>query len=223
MKETEENLKQMAKFGISEGISEIIVTTRNGQGDDKKSNAAPFGIIWKNNKMFLHLFKGSKTYHNLMREDYFAANMTDDAVIYAKTTFYDSEEEEFDDLIYAAETKDGQKTISVPVLKKADRVVLFECVRRLEVEDSAVIDIRPVDFFVLNPDKEGFVFNRGFHSVVESCIHLTRYEQTKDPIYIDYIRHHQRIVQRCGQKKDKKGFSIVCQKLIELESAEEKK
>lgn len=217
MEETAENLNRMAKFGISEGISEIILTSKNSPMLEKTSNAAPFGITWKNNKMFLHLYKGSTTYENLMREDHFAVNLTDDAVVYAKSTFYELEENEFDTAAYVEENGGEQKTISIPVLKNADRFVLFKCAGRLEAGDSVIIDIEPVDFFVLNPEKEGFVFNRGFHSVVEACIHLTRYELTKDPVYIDYIRHHQRIIQRCGRKRDKEGFSVVKRKLTELE------
>ncbi len=219
MEETSENLKRMAKFGISEGISEIILTTKNVPDSDKKSNAAPFGIIWKNDRMFLHLFKGSATYGNLMREDYFAANMTDDAVIYAESTFYDLKDGEFDTAPHIEENGEEQKTITIPVLRNADRVVLFKCVRRLEAVDSVIIDIEPIDFFILNAEKEGFVFNRGFHSVVEACIHLTRYELTRDDVYIDYIRSHQKIIQKCGRKRDKEGFLIVKRKLMELETA----
>ncbi|MDR0768159.1 MAG: DUF447 family protein [Methanosarcinales archaeon] len=233
MKETAENLKQMTKFGISEGISEMILTTKNiSESADSKSektaNAAPFGVTWKNDRMFLHLFKGSVTYKNLMRGDYFAANLTDDAVLFAKSAFYDLENEEFDTAVYAAENKEeagktdkNQTTISIPVLKSADRFILFRCLKRMDAADSVIIDIEPVDFFILNPEKEGFVFNRGFHSVIEACIHLTRYELTKDPVYIDYIRHHQRIIQRCGRKRDKQGFAIVKRKLMELEIADQ--
>ncbi|WNY28193.1 hypothetical protein MmiEs2_03770 [Methanimicrococcus stummii] len=224
MKETPENLKKMAEYGISEGISELILATKNSRESEKTANAAPFGITWKNNKMFLHLFKGSTTYENLMREDYFSANLTDDAVLFAQSTFYDLEEEEFDTAVYVSEkNEDGQAsqtTISIPVLKNADRFVLFKCANQLETENSVVIDIEPVEFFILNPEKEGFVINRGFHSVIEACIHLTRYELTKDPVYIDYIRHHQRIIQRCGRKNDKKGFAVIRKRLTELEIAD---
>lgn len=214
MQETAENLKQMAKFGISEGISELILTTANdpADGDACAFNAAPFGITWKNNRMFLHLFKGSKTCRNLIRENYFAANMTDDAVLYAMTTFYELEESAFN----SAEQRGSTSIpIPVPVLKDADRAVLFKCLKRVETEDSYIIDIEPVDFVILNAEKEGFVFNRGFHSVVEACIHLTRYELTKDPKYIDLIRHHLGLTQRCGRKRDKEGFAVIKKRLAE--------
>ncbi|MDV0445508.1 hypothetical protein MmiAt1_10910 [Methanimicrococcus sp. At1] len=224
MEETAENLKQMEKFGISEGISELILTTNNannGKDCRRPANAAPIGITWKNNRMFLHLFKGSSTYENLMREDFFAVNMTDDAFLYAQSTFYDLEAEEFDTVLHIADTGSNQTptSVSIPVLKNADRFILFKCVNRTEAAESVIIDIVPIEFFILS-EKEGFVFNRGFHSVIETCIHLTRYELTRDPIYIEYIRHHQRIIQRCGRKRDKKGFAVVRKRLTELEIAD---
>ena len=214
MKETAQNLKKMAEFGVSEGISEMILTTKNGSGCKNEFNAAPIGITWKNNRMFLHLFKGSETCENLIREDFFAANMTDDAVLYAESTFYDLEAEEFESVSVCVS---ADISVSIPILKNADRCIIFRCLSRLEEPNSVVIDIEPIDFRIQNPDKSGFVFNRGFHSVVESCIHLTRYELTKNPIFIDYIRHHQKIIQRCGRKRDKSGFSIVRRKLMEIE------
>ncbi|MCL2549754.1 MAG: DUF447 family protein [Methanimicrococcus sp.] len=232
MRETAENLEKMRNFGISEGISELILTTRNDRNGSKYvSNAAPFGIVWKNDRMFLHLFKGSKTCENMMRENLFAANMTDDAVLYATTTFYDLEDDEFGYAEYgyaeydyaeygyaeyAGEESVSPKEASIPYLKNADRVVLFKCVGRTEAEDSVIIDIEPADFIVLKPDKAGFIFNRGFHSVVEACIHLTRYELTKDQKYVDLIRHHWGITQRCGRKRDKEGVAVLRKKMNEI-------
>ena len=217
MEETAENLKQMAAFGISEGISEMILTTKNAadsnSGDEPEFNAAPFGITWKNNRLFLHLFKGSKTHENLLREDFFAANLTDDAVLFAESTFYDLASEEFEEIRIA------DRTEIVPILKNADRCIIFKCISRMEETGSTVIDIEPIEFRILN-EREGFVFNRGFHSVIESCIHLTRYELTKDPKFVEYIRHHQKIMQRCGRKRDKEGFAVVRRRLIEIEMSQ---
>jgi len=227
MKETAKNLKKMAEFGVSEGISEMILTTRNAadsdSASDSKFNAAPFGITWKNNRLFLHLFKGSKTRENLLREDFFAANLTDDAVLFAESAFYDLKPENFEEIKseQSAFTPPGTP-ILVPVLKNADRFIIFKCVSRFEEAGSTVIDIEPVDFGILNPEKAGFVFNRGFHSVIEACIHLTRYELTKDTAFIEYIRHHQKIIQRCGRKQDKNGFSIVRRRLMEIEEESRK-
>ena len=218
MRETAENLEKMAKFGISEGISELILTTRNdsGGGERPSSNAAPFGVIWKNDRMFLHLFKGSKTSENLMHENFFAANMTDDAVLYATSTFYDLDENEFGYTTLVEEESASSQSITIPLLKNADRAVLFKCIRKTESEDIIIVDIKPVGFIVLNPNKEGFIFNRGFHSVIEACIHLTRYELTKDRKYLDMIRHHWSLVHRCGRKRDKEGFAVVRKRMNEI-------
>lgn len=216
MDATEKNLSEMTRFGIAEGISELILTTRNAPGSEKIPHAAPFGVIWKKNKLFLHLYKGSQTLENLMREDYFAAHSTDDAVLFAQSAFYELEEDAFEMRSFVEETASGFFSSTIPILKKANRAIVFKCTSRTVAPDAVFIDIKPVMFLIINEAKDGFVFNRGFHAVVEACIHLTRFALTKDPIYIDEIERHQRIIQKCGRKIDKDAFSIVQKKLEEL-------
>ncbi|WNY24569.1 DUF447 domain-containing protein [Methanolapillus millepedarum] len=207
MKETAKNLELMSQFGIHEGISEIIAATRNvseKKEDTCLFNAAPIGIIWKNDKMFLRLFPGTQTYENLMREEYFTANVTTDSVLYVNSTFYDLDDSEFS-------TLDFSGTI-VPALKGTDRYVVFRCVNRLLAQGSMIIDIEPVGFKI-QTENVGFLPNRGFYSVIEICVHLTRYEKTKDPAYIELIKHHWSLVQRCGRKRDKEALSILKRRL----------
>lgn len=218
MKETPKNLKKLSRFGISEGISELLLTTKNSPKDKKKANAAPIGITWKNDKMFLHLFKGSKTYENLTQKNYFAANMTDDAVLYATSAFYDLKN---DDFRFIKITRKN-KTISIPILKNANAATVFKCVKRLDAADSMIVHIKPVKFIPLKKNDTGILINRGFHSVIEVCVHLTRYELARDPMYIDEIRRRQTLIQRCGRKNDKKAFIILKKRLLEIE-AENKK
>ncbi|MDV0446181.1 hypothetical protein MsAg5_00070 [Methanosarcinaceae archaeon Ag5] len=215
MKETAENLRLMREFGIDEGISEIILSSRNDPEKDQTEpesnclfNAAPIGIIWKNDKMFLRLFPGTQTYENLMREEYFSANITTDSVLYANATFYDLDADEFSTLNFSG-------TI-VPVLKNADRYVVFRCVNRLQTSETLIIDIEPIGFKV-QTKKSGFLVNRGFSSIIEICVHLTRYEQTKDPKYIELIKHHWSLAQRCGRKRDKEALSILKKRLAGFE------
>ncbi|WP_338098516.1 DUF447 domain-containing protein [Methanolapillus ohkumae] len=198
----------MTEFGIGEGISEIIVATKNSPSGEKPFNAAPFGIIWKNDKMFLRLFRGTKTCENLMQEDFFSANITADSVLYARSTFYDLDSHEFSTLNFSG-------TI-VPVLKEADRYVVFQCKNRVLAEDTILIDIEPIGFKIQTPTS-GFLPNRGFYSILEICIHLTRYEQTRDPKYIEWIRHHWSLAQRCGRKNDKEALAILKKRMAGFE------
>ncbi|MCO5384101.1 MAG: DUF447 family protein [Methanosarcina barkeri] len=63
----------LSEYGISAGISETIVST----GLDTP-NAAPIGIIRKNKKIFVRIFKGSQTGENLVREGVLVANVVYD-------------------------------------------------------------------------------------------------------------------------------------------------
>jgi hypothetical protein len=112
--------------------------------------------------------------------------MTDDAVLYAVSTFYDLEDDEF------------STVQDVPVLKNARRFVIFRCLSKTDAEDSVIINVEPVRF-EKRDEGDGILINRGFNSVIEACVHMTRYELTKDPTYIEYIRHHFGLIQRCGR------------------------
>ena len=217
----DETIKKAENFGIIEGISELILTTKNENGDKISANAAPFGIIQKNSKLFLRLFKGSKTYENLKREEYLAANITHDSVLYAESTFYDLDEHRFEYQIREnkrdgkCETADLHAAEKIPVLKEADRIVLFKCLNQKEMEGILMIEVEPIEFIIQNSEKDGFIFNRGFNAVIEACIHLTRYELTKDRKTVDEIERLQEIVLKCGRQRDKEAFEIITKRLYE--------
>ncbi|MBK5190814.1 MAG: DUF447 family protein, partial [Methanosarcinales archaeon] len=85
-----EGRADLKEAGIEEGISEVVVTTRSASG---KPNAAPIGIITTVNeeqgeiKHFVKLYKGSQTLSNVLETNTLAANVTDDAVLFAKAAF----------------------------------------------------------------------------------------------------------------------------------------
>jgi len=198
------------KFGLTEGITEWILTTKNAAGEEISANAAPIGIIQKNGKICLRLFKGSKTFENLRREEYFAANVTDDTVLYAESAFYDLDENRFEYREYQPQAMPAER---IPVLKEADCVILFRCADRNETNELLIIEIEPIDCMIQNADKPGFVINRGINAVIEACVHMTRYELTKDRAYIDKINQLQEIVFKCGRKRDREAFEIIMKRL----------
>ena len=208
----ENAFEKAEKFGLTEGISEWILTTKNAAEDKISANAAPIGIIQKNGRMYLRLFNGSKTFENLKREDYFAANITNDAVLYAESTFYDLKENRFEYKDYRPPATPAEK---VPVLKEADRVVLFKCAGRKETEGLLIVEIEPIEFMIQNAEKTGFIANRGFNAVIEACIHMTRYELTKEKAYSDKICQMREIVLKCGRNRDKEAFEIIMKRLNE--------
>ncbi|RQD79939.1 MAG: DUF447 family protein, partial [Methanocalculus sp. MSAO_Arc2] len=72
---------------LREGINEVIGTTRG--------NAAPMGVIYRNNRYSLALFKGSHTAENIARDGWFVANIIFDPVIYVETAFGDLDTDAF--------------------------------------------------------------------------------------------------------------------------------
>ncbi|NLI62521.1 MAG: DUF447 family protein [Methanosarcinaceae archaeon] len=209
-----DDLKQKLKsHGILEGISETIVTSGR-----KIPNAAPIGIILKYDRLFIRLFSGSKTYENLSKEDYFAANITNDALLFVKSAFSDIADSEFDYVSSKNITEiktECEDYFQIPVISKSDSFVIFKCMNRTYSSNLMFIDIKPIYFKINNNAQINFV-NRGFNSVIDATVHLTRYKITHDLKYIDLIRYHQGIIQRCGRPEDKEALLFLKKKKVEF-------
>jgi len=177
-------------FGIRDGITEVIATTRSDSG---VPNAAPIGIIrdGDRNRLCVRLFLGSHTRENAIASGEIVANITRDPVQYVESTFGDLDASAFD-------FPDG---MSCPVLKDASAWILFE-IERLK---GNVFELAPVRGVILGT--KPFAINRGFNAVIESLVHATRYQLTGDLKYLDWIGHYGRIVQVCGGVREKEAIA----------------
>ena len=192
--------------GLFEGISEMILVTGK-----EKPNAAPIGVIRRNGRLFLKLYYGSDTCRNLETEDRFTGNLTADPILFARSSFSDLPPENFETIDIG-----GRQTTA---LKCADRVTLFRCVSRKKTKEALLIDIEAEADIVRRPEALCFL-NRGFHAVIDACVDLTRYKLTKDSKYIDLIRRHQGIIQRCGRPQDKEALLLIKKKMMEYADGE---
>ena len=102
-------------FGIYDGICETIVTTCKGW----TPNAAPMGIIRRKDKLYVRLFKGSKTYENVLAEKFLVANITYDPMLFALSTFTNLDDSVFEQTVHENHT--------MYTLKDAQSWVAFEC------------------------------------------------------------------------------------------------
>lgn len=205
---------ELKNHGITEGISEMIVTT-----GFEHPNAAPIGIIWKNDRLFLRLFKGSRTYRNLEHENFFAGNITSNPLVYVRSAFTDLSRSNFVYISFEipdASDPENVKQVDVPVLSNGDGFVIFQCMQRKYSENALFIDVCPVCSKMTARSAFGTFINRGFNSVIDATVHLTRYRETHDPKYIELIRYHQGIIQRCGRPEDKEALLFLKKKLIEF-------
>jgi len=175
-------------FGILDGISEVIATTRS---DASTPNAAPIGIIRDRDRLCVQLFSGSHTRQNAAGTGKIVANIIHDPVMYVECTFEDPGPEAF-------EYPDG---MDCPVLKRASAWILFEC----NQSKGNMFELTPIRGMIR--DKPMLCINRGENSVIEALVHATRYRLNGDARYLDLIRHYDKIVQRCGGSAEKEAIA----------------
>lgn len=180
-------------FGIGEGISEVIVTTISLQ---KIPNAAPIGIIRRNNKTFCKVFKNSHTYDNIKATKLLVANIVYDPILFVKSAFTDLDSAEFKNL----------PDIKIPILKNANAWILFFCEYK-EKSKAMIVDLNPLDAkFITHSIR---AVNRGFNAVIEATIYGTRYKVFKNKKCLDWIDFYNKIVIKCGNSKDKKAMEML--------------
>jgi hypothetical protein len=187
----------LSEYGILEGISETIVCT----GLDTP-NAAPIGIIRKNNKTFVRIFKGSQTGENLVREGVLVANVVYDPLLLVRSTFFDIESSEFDFVDI-----DGKK---FPVLKSAISWVAFRCINLKDTEHTVIFDLIPLGAGFCEANRRAIPApNRGFNAVLEATVHATRYHISGEEKYIELIRHYESLASKCGGEGEKKAMKLL--------------
>ncbi len=183
-------LIDIEKFGIQEGISEVIFTTISSDGIP---NAAPMGLHNKDGRLFVRIYN-SKTLENIMKKPIAAANIVDDPVLFVQSALSDVGPERFEFI-------DG-----FPVLKDAPGWILFEC-KCKKGENISVVELSPVKGKI-NTRKLKPV-NRGFNAVIEASIHATRYVVFREQKYLEHIEYYNSIVKKCGGAWEKEAMGLL--------------
>jgi hypothetical protein len=149
--------KTLKKLGFTENcIVEIILVTKN---ESNNYNAAPMGVIRKNNMFEVSPFKSSTTYRNLHKTKHASINITNDPMLFYKTAFKNQSKDTFHINDWIIEDSNA----SIMVEKK--REVMFSNIR-------ASITLNPIKIFINK--KEPTVFSRGRAEAIEAVIHATR-------------------------------------------------
>jgi len=188
-------LKEIDKVGIRDGISETIVTTFSSN----IANAAPMGIIRADKNIKIRIFKGSDTYNNILVNPFLTANIIYDPLLYVVSTFSNLNPSEF-------RKKDYNNIAYYPLVSSVS-FVLFECRNIQEKISSLTADLIPLHYEInSNMIKAP---NRGFFSVIESCIHGTRYQLTGSDKFLALIKKHENIVNKCGGTREKESFELI--------------
>lgn len=156
MKKTE-ICADLKRLGFTENsFVETILVSKNNDGS---YNAAPMGVIRREDQLEIRVYKSSKTYNNLIDDTCVSLNITDDPILFLKTAFKDEYEE-------------------IPIvndwyIQGSDAIVLAR-----KKEETMISDFQSL--FILQPfevsikRREPTVFSRGRAAAIEAIIHATR-------------------------------------------------
>lgn len=189
-----QNNINLEEYGIYNGISETIFTT----GTDSP-NAAPMGLICKDDRIQIRLFKGSQTYENVVNEKCLVANVVIDPVVFARSTFTNLHDKEFE-MVSVNNRK-------YPFLKNALSYVIFECSDIRYTKNTLVADVLPL-YACINRNVIKAP-NRGFNAVLDALIHATRYRVFDHEKYLNMVYELNNTVKKCGGSKENKAMEIL--------------
>ena len=157
------------------------------------------GIIRKQDTVLIRLFKGSRTYQNILAENFLVANITNDPVAFVRYAFSDVQPEDIETI-----SSPGRE---FPVLKAAQSWVAFECINTKMTHQTLVAELRPLrghvrSFYPKAP-------NRGLSAIIEATIHATRYKINGEEKYIKLIDFYEDIINKCGGEREKEAIRLL--------------
>ena len=176
---------------LNEGINEVIATTYQ--------NAAPMGIIVRNEKLRMVLFHGSHTAQRIISGGWVVANFIFDPVMYVTTAF--------DDLPAEAFVEESAGELTVERLCSCEAWGAYKANVERTTMQSLLISLVPlreeVGNLALHP------VNRGFNSIIDATVHATRYKLTRDKGLLDLIEYHAGIIKKCGGPRESEALALL--------------
>lgn len=176
------------KFGIAEGIWEVIATTISKKG---KVNAAPMGLVRGKSSVFIRMYP-CDTLRNVAETNFLVANICHDPMAFVTYAFEDADQDAWLD----------EKHL---VLKCADAWLHFRAVS-IEYSRPSLVTLKPTHGEVLS--KKLRPPNRGLNAVIEAAIYATRC--TKDEKLRELIDFYHGIVLKCGGRREKEAMGRLC-------------
>ncbi|MDD1709351.1 MAG: DUF447 family protein [Methanoregulaceae archaeon] len=176
---------------LREGINEVIATTYQ--------NAAPMGLIYRNQVVRMVVFRGSHTAERIRKHGWVVANFIYDPVVYVKTAFEDLPQEDF--------VGEQVGEIFVQRLSGAEAWAAYHAEVDQETDEALIVTLslleEKIATLALHP------INRGFNSIIDATVHATRFQQSRDHRLHDLIRHHASLVRRCGGARELEALDLL--------------
>jgi len=176
---------------LKPGINEVIATTTH--------NAAPIGIHFRDNRIYMILFKGSHTFENIQRDGWVVANFVQDPIMYVRTAFEDLPPESFVDETIG--------DLTMQRLTGADAWAAFTASIERTTPESIIVALslkkEIIEDLVFHP------VNRGFGNLIDATVHATRYVEKRDPALKQLIDYHAGIIRKCGGNRELAALDLL--------------
>ena len=196
---------------LQEGINEVIATTADPLTG--KGNAAPMGIICRNDRIMMRLFHGTHTEANIRAFGWVVANLTYDPMVYVQSAFEDLAEDAFAE-ITAGSVGDvggigdvGGVPTPMQRLRTCEAWEAFTTTIVSDNPETLVVELTSVASAILA--LQPHPHNRAFAGIIEATVHATRYVVTRDPALWAMIKESADIVRKCGGKEHIEALEVL--------------
>ena len=197
----------LKKIGITtEERYECIYTTIDEEGN---KNSAAIGLkYFGDDNIGCRIFEGSKTLENIQKTKKYVINITQDPMIFTKSTIDKLPDEYFTDDSDIAILKDAGSYIIVDVVdideQKPENTPIDN--------DQSIFMIKgKISEIVIN-DESIKAFNRGLSGIIECLVNFSRYkivDDKKRAEYMDRVIENNRMIQRIGNEKTKESMKLI--------------
>lgn len=197
----------LEKIGITtEERYECIYTTIDENGN---KNSAAIGLkYFGGDDIGCRIFEGSKTLENIQKTKRYVVNITQDPLIFTKSTI-DKLPEEY----YTQDT-------DIAILKDAGSYIIVDVVDINEQKpentpidnDQSIFMIKGKIAKIAIRDESIKAFNRGLGGIIECLVNVSRYkivDDEKRAEYMDRVIENNRMIQRIGNAQTKESMKLI--------------
>ena len=199
--------EKLEQIGIrTDARYECIYTTIDNEGN---KNSAAIGLkYFGEDNIGCRIFDGSKTLENIQKTKRYVVNITQDPMIFTKSTIDKLPEEYYTDDADIAILKDAGSYIVVDVVdineQKPENTPIDN--------DQSIFMIKgKIQEIVVN-DERIKAFNRGLSGIIECLVNFSRYKIVDDEKRAEYMARvieNNRMIQRIGDDKTKESMEII--------------
>ena len=199
----------LSSVGIHRNLQyECITTTINS---DKEKNSAAFAFIYLgDDKVMCRIFEGSKSLENIKQTKRYVVNITQDPLVFTRSTIDKLPDEYYTDDEDIAILKDSGAYLVIDV----DEIEMKTPNDFPIKNDTNIYFIKgTIKDFVIR-DESAQAFNRGFSGLIESLVNCSRYkivDGEKKKYYKDRLEENKRVIEKVSDEKTKKAMEILAE------------